>query len=394
MSATTRPRSGNGPRPDPARKVALDVLMRIDTAGAYANLALAGALGSSSLDTRDRAFVTELVYGTTRMRRACDWLADRHLHGDVEPEVRNILRLGVYQLTYLHTPAHAAVSATVSIAPRRARGLVNAVLRRVADHPVPPGVDPLHGGWPSTAIELSYPDWIVERLTDELGSSVTLDVLRAMNEPAKVHERVDGYVQDPASQAVVRQIDATPGTRIVDVCAAPGGKATGLAGSGAWVVAADRSAKRVGLIAQNVARLGLQGKIQPLVADGRSLPLAPGVWDAVLVDAPCSGLGSLRRRADARWRITPEDVTRLARVQTALLTAAAPLVRPGGRLVYSVCTLLTAETTAVDEHVRARVPGLTPVRPVPPFEPYGTGGILLPGSDDSDGMACFVYDVT
>ena len=122
--------------PADARRVALDALVRIDVDGSYANLVLPAMLAESSLTERDRAFATELVYGTTRMGRACDWLVDRFLLREVDPEVRAALRLGAYQLTYLRVPAHAAVSATVAVVPPRARGVVNAVLRRVADHPV------------------------------------------------------------------------------------------------------------------------------------------------------------------------------------------------------------------------------------------------------------------
>lgn len=376
-----------------ARHVALDTLMRIDTGGAFANLALSQALARSDLAARDRGLVTELVYGTTRMRRACDWLVDRYLVQAVQHDVRNVLRLGAYQLAFMHTPAHAAVSETVSLAPRRARGLVNAVLRRVADNPVPDVIDPLHGGWPSLAVQLSYPDWIVDRLVQERGEAAAIAALRAMNEPAQVHTRPDGYIQDLASQAVVAQLGVTPGMAIVDVCAAPGGKATGIAALGATVVAADRAPKRVGLIAQNVERLGLHDRVFPIVADGRALPLASGQWDGVLVDAPCSGLGSLRRRADARWRITSDDVARLSQVQTELVTAAAALVKKGGRLVYSVCTMLDAETVDVDAQLRSHLSNLTPVTPTEPFVAHGAGGMLMPSHQGSDGMACFVYTV-
>ena len=133
--------------------------------GGYANLVLANALADTALDARDRALVTELVYGTTRMRRACDWLVDRFLLDDLEPRVRSALRMGAYQLTYLRVPAHAAVSATVDVVPARARGLANAVLRRVSDNPVDPDAAPEVGGWPDLATRLSYPDWIVDRLT-------------------------------------------------------------------------------------------------------------------------------------------------------------------------------------------------------------------------------------
>src|SRR5690606_37619772 len=213
--------------------VALDVLDRIDARGAYANLALAGALERSGLAPADRRFATDLVYGTTRMRRACDHLVDRFLARPVEGRVRNALRLGAYQL------ALAAVSETVAAAPRPARGLVNAVLRRVAEAPA---------DWPDDATRLSVPDWVLDELTASLGRERALEALAAMNEPAAVTEREDGYVQDAASQAVAGAVGARPGERVLDACAAPGGKATALAGAGARVVAADVHPTRAGLV--------------------------------------------------------------------------------------------------------------------------------------------------
>ncbi|MGH9067692.1 MAG: transcription antitermination factor NusB, partial [Acidimicrobiales bacterium] len=200
--------------------MAVAAMVRIED-GAYANLALPEMLGRSGMAPRDRAFATELVYGATRMRRACDWLVDPHLRGPVQPEVRAALRLGAYQLAFAGTPAHAAVSATVSAALPRARGLVNAVLRRVAG-----GLPP---SWPDAGTELSYPDWIVARLVEDLGPGPARAALERMNRPPPVSTREDGYVQDLGSQWVVELVGAQPGQRVADLCAAPGGKATALA---------------------------------------------------------------------------------------------------------------------------------------------------------------------
>ncbi len=309
-----------------ARAVALDVLARIEDDGAYANLALSAALGRSGLSERDRAFVTALVDGTTRMRRACDHLVDRFVTRPVEPQVRRALRLGAFQLTFLHTPAHAAVAATVEVAPRRARGLVNAVLRRVSEQPLDPA-DP--DAWPDEGARLSYPDWIVARLVAELGQVRALQSLAAMNVPAPATVRADGYVQDAASAAVTSVVAAQQDELVVDLCAAPGGKATALAGTGARVIALDHTLNRSGLVVANAQDTGVAERVSVVAADGRSVPLLPGCVDAVLVDAPCSGLGTLRRRADARWRIDESDVARLAVLQGELLEAAAGLVRPG-----------------------------------------------------------------
>ena len=370
---------------DNARRLALEVLGRIERGGAYANLALRAALDRCDLDRRDRAFVTDLVYGTTRMRRACDHLIDRFLHDDIQPEVRTVLRLGAYQLHWAGVPPHAAVSATVAVAPRRVQGLCNAVLRRVADY---------QPTWPGPAVELSVPDWLIDRLVADLGLDDALAALAAMNRPAPAVVRDDGYYQDRASQLVA---DLTgeglvPGGRVLDLCAAPGGKATALAAAGASVVAADLRPARLGLVAQNADRLG--HAVALVAADGRTPPFRPGSFDRVLVDAPCSGLGVLRRRADARWRGGEADLADLALLQADLLAGAAALVRPGGQLVYSVCTVTEAETAGVDRRFRGAEPRAEPEpvgRPWRPHGDHGSGGLLLPQDLDSEGMAVFRY---
>jgi len=365
--------------------LALDVLSRIERDGAYANLALRAALNRCDLDRRDRAFATDLVYGTTRMRRACDYLLNQFIEHDVEPAVRTVLRLGAYQLHWAGVPAHAAVDATVSEAPQRARGLCNAVLRRVADY---------QPDWPDPAIQHSYPDWLVDRLVADLGSDHALTTLAAMNEPALPVARQDGYRQDRASQLVSTLVAdgiRPDGGPVLDVCAAPGGKATALASVGALVVAGDASVGRLGLVGDNARQLGLH--LSMVAADGRLPPFRSRAFQSVLVDAPCSGLGVLRRRADARWRVVESDVSDLARLQVELLRAALPLVAPGGRLFYSVCTLTAAETVDVDEAFRGATDA-RPAGPMPkPWRPHGTGGLLLPQDLDSEGMAVFAYRV-
>jgi 16S rRNA (cytosine967-C5)-methyltransferase len=325
--------------------------------------------------------VTGLVYGTVRMQRACDWLVDRFLFRDVEPDVRAVLRLGAYQLHFLQTPAHAAVAETVELVPGRARGLVNAVLRKVADAGPP-------GEWPDDATRLSYPDWIVDRLATDLGRDRALAALEQMNEPATVTERADGYIQDRASQEVAALLGAHEGDLVADLCASPGGKATLIAGQSLSLVAAgDRLLTRAGLVRENALALGLDAEVATYVADARHSPFRPATFDRVLVDAPCSGLGVLRRRPDARWRITSEAVDGLAALQKELLTAAADLTKPGGRVLYSVCTLTTAESGAVDEWAASALPTLV-AEPIPgdPWEPVGRGARLLPQTAGTDGM--------
>ena len=357
------------------------MLVRVDTGGAYANVALPAELSQSGLDERDRAFATELVYGVTRRRRALDWVLDAFLATPPPPPARAALRMGAYQLIELDTPAYAAVSATVAAAPRSHRGLVNAVLRRVADAGGP--------DWPDDATRLSYPDWILETLTTDLGRDAAIGALESMNSPASMHRREDGYVQDPSSQLVVEAMGVHAGDLVADVCAAPGGKASALAARGARVIASDSHRGRVGLLETNRRDLGAES-MHVVAADARHPPLRPDCFDAVLVDAPCSGLGTLRRRPDARWRIEPSAVPRLAGLQRALLDAAVDLLRPGGRLVYSVCTLTAAETLEVAAAASAdeRLEVLPP--PGEPWLAHGDGAMLLPGAEH-DGMALYLW---
>lgn len=365
-----------------ARGVAVDALVRIADGG-YANLILAPLLAESDLSERDRGFVTELVYGTTRMRRACDWLLAPFLKRPIEtldPPVAAALRIGAYQLRFLGTPAHAAVSATVDATPRAPRGLVNAVLRRLALAPP--------AEWPDLATRLSYPDWIVARLVDDLGQPDAIAALEQMNQPASATERGDGYIQDEASRLVAGFVAAQPGRITVDLCAAPGGKATAIASldQGGYVVAADLRAHRVDLVRENSRRLGATN-VGVVRADARRPPLAAGRADRVLVDAPCSGLGVLRRRPDARWRIRPSDVDDLVELQRQLLAGGIGLLGPGAHIVYSVCTLTEAETVGIDEWLASAHPELVAVPPpVAPWRRAGRGALLLPQAAGTDGM--------
>ncbi len=355
--------------------------------GARANVVVPELLDSCELDTRDRALVTELAYGACRMQRACDWLTGRHTRGRVDAQVRAALRVGAYQLGWTRIPPHAAVSATVDVVGGPGRAVVNAILRRVATDlgrgPVP---------WPDPATELSYPDWVVARLARDLGPASARSALVAMNRPASMTVRPDGYVQDRASQLVSAHVGARPGERILDVCAAPGGKATALAaaalsgGGPALVVAADLSPGRATTVAANATRLDTRD-LAVVVADGLVPPWRPASFDRVLVDAPCSGLGVLRRRPDARWRVQPGDVPRLAELQRRLLAAAVPLVRPGGVLVYSVCTLTREETAGIDSWLARTAPALQPLPPPgAPWQKAGRGALLVPQAADTDGM--------
>lgn len=408
------------------RRLAVEALVRIHEEGAYANIVVPAMLERSELDERDRALVTHLVYDTTRRRRSLDWLVDRHVLTPPDPTTRAVLRLGAEQLHFTAIPAHAAVNATVAAAPKRTRGFVNAVLRKLsreaaggkapaaAAAPDPGGAETgSEGGpggavrqapgraapditWPDIATRLSYPDWILARLVEDLGETDAHAALEAMNEAATVHRREDGYTQDLASQWVVDAVGARPGEVVADLCAAPGGKATGIAATGAKVVAGDIRASRVGLVSANVAKLGLGERVSVLQADAQAPPLRQGSFDRVLVDAPCSGLGVLARRPDARWRVAEDDVAALAALQRRIVDAAVPLLRPGGTFVYSACTMTTAETEGLDAHLGEVAPHLEPAAPVAgaPWRQRGRGHQLLPQDDGTDGMYLLVLRST
>jgi 16S rRNA (cytosine967-C5)-methyltransferase len=372
--------AGTEAAPRSARRVALDALRRIEADGAYANLVLGPMLASSGLGDMDRRFVTELVYGTTRMRRACDAVIDRFVTSPPDDATRSVLRLGAYQLLFAGVAPHAAVSETVGLAPKRTRGFVNAVLRKVARLSI------AEMSWPSDGARLSYPDWMVELFVAELGDDGLLALAR-MNQAPPVTERADGYVQDESSQWVAAAVDARAGERVLDVCAAPGGKATAIASGGAAVVANDQRFGRARLVQENALKLDLE--IPVVTADGIAPPFRESCFEAVLLDAPCSGLGALRRRADARWRIQANDITELASLQARLLASSAELVRPGGRLVYSVCTITAAESV---DHA---TPDGFEVDSTPPsvgaWRPFEQGWRVLPHDADTDGMVMIRY---
>ncbi len=433
---------GRRPIPPPpaisTRRIAIETLLRVED-GAFAHILLPQTLRSSGLAPRDRALVTDLVYGTVRMQRALDFLlssVSSRAVASLDPPVRAALRLGAYQLM-IGIPAHAAVGETVGVVDERARGFANGVLRALA-RKGPPFALPAGTDVASIAIRTSHPDWIVQAFVDAFGPADAVATLELDNEPPPVTLRVDpervstadltaeltaagadvapgvlvpgallvrhagdlsvlpaiadgrATPQDQASQAIVAVLDPQPGERILDVAAAPGGKATAAAermGGEGLVVAADLHAGRVRTVQRAADRIGLRPMVVTLVADGRHPPVREGAFDRVLLDAPCSGLGVLRRRPDARWRVQPSDVRDLADLQRVLLAAAARAVKPGGRLVYAVCTLSNEETLGVDAWARSELPELeAEPPPAPPWRPHGRGAILLPPDAHSDGM--------
>ena len=363
----------------PARRVAQRVLLRVFEDGAYADITFAAA--AAGLEDRERAFAQQLAYGTIQRARTLDHaieaLAGRAVNG-VDPPVRAALRLGAYQVAYLDgVPARAAVNESVELV-REARlekavGFANAVLRRVAE-----GGRSLVERLPErtageAALKHSYPDWVAELWWREHGKEEALDLMRALNEPPETVvrlnrrkpesarlegtpdpvlpdalrvERVDeaaieqglAWPQSRGSQLAGLAVGACEGERTLDLCAAPGGKATQLAGE---VVAVEKHPGRARQLEANCARLGATN-VTVVCSDALDLPAELTGFDHVLVDAPCSGLGVLNSRADLRWRARP-----LPELQADLLRVASERVRSGGTVLYSVCTINSEENEAI-----------------------------------------------
>jgi len=325
---------------------------RVFEEDAYADRAFRSL--ADGLDERDRAFAMQLAYGTVQRVRPLDHAIEtlgRRPVRKLDPPVRAALRLGAYQLGYLESvPAHAAANESVELV--RAAGLeravpfTNAVMRRLGE-----GIDDLLAGLgeetpAAAALKHSYPDWVAEAFWRELGSEDALALMRAQNEPPEraVREPTGGLLapwpQSRGSQLAGAAVGAKPGEQILDLCAAPGGKATQLVAAGADVVAVEKHPGRARELEENAARLG--APLQVVNADALELPRDLTGFDRVLVDAPCSGLGVLNSRPDLRWRAKP-----LAELQLDLLRVAVERVRPGGSITYAVCTIHKPENEDV-----------------------------------------------
>jgi 16S rRNA (cytosine967-C5)-methyltransferase len=429
---------------DGARLTAYDVLDGVSSRAAYANLLLPQLLRERQLEERDAAFATQLAYGTLRAQGTLDavlsGLVSRPL-AELDPRVLDLLRLGAYQLIDLRVPSHAAVDTTVDltrgIVGTGASGLVNAVLRKVAT-----GGD--REQWLATlggdagerlALATNHPRWIVDAWRDAIGGDEDLEaalladdaapevhlVARRVTREALVEEsggepgpwspfavRLHGgdpgrlpsvrsgtaAVQDEGSQLAALLLTRAPlegpDAAWLDMCAGPGGK-TGLLAAvrpdGVRITAADRAPHRAELVAKAVAG---EADVEVLAADGTQPPWAQGSFDRVLLDAPCTGLGALRRRPEVRWRRTPDDVPPLVELQTALLDSALTSVRVGGVVAYVTCSPHSAETVAVVDAVAGRDD--VEVIPVPPLFPEvpemarGDYGQLWPHRHGTDAM--------
>lgn len=442
---------GQGSEPSPARRVAFELLRRVEADGAYANLALPILIRSAGLEPRDAAFATELAFGTLRLRGRYDAVlsvcADRSV-ADIDRPVLDALRLGCHQLLAMSVPDYAAVSETVALvresAGRGAASFANAVLRRVAAQSWPSWCalvapplarDPL-GHW---EVAESHPRWIVRALGDALeacaASAELPALLAADNAPGHVTlvarpGRIDhddllaetggrpgryspwavavtgdparfpsvrsgaAGVQDEASQLVALALTRAEVTGAddawLDMCAGPGGKTADLAGlahrAGAALTAVEQHPHRAELV-----RTAVGDGATVITGDARGLVDSPQRFSRILLDAPCTGLGALRRRPELRWRRQPADLPALRALQAELLAAAAELLRPGGVVLYATCSPHVAETTAVVENVLrhrddlARVPA-APLLPEVPDAGCGDVARLWPHRHDTDGM--------
>lgn len=385
-----------------ARDVAFQVLRRVEEGGAFASRALDAALASAgSLDPREAGFATELVYGTLRRSLSLDAAlapCSRRPLDRVDPAARVALRMGAYQLLYLHTAPHAAVGEAVALAKRvdrgRAAGFVNAVLRALARDPRLPEPPPLAADPAGhVAVAESLPRWLAEEWVAWLGPEEALHLARAMNQPAPLSARsprrdellarlrAAGLEAAPAARspsglllrggsaaALARAAGDLPfqvqdegaqlatlyaagdlagrPARVLDACAAPGGKAFHLAellARGSEVVAVEIHPRKAEALAEEARARGLAVRVICADASAPIPGLAPASFDAVLVDAPCAGLGTLRRHPELKQRRRAEDLPRLAAVQAALLENALRYASPGAPVTYAVCSLSRAE---------------------------------------------------
>jgi 16S rRNA (cytosine967-C5)-methyltransferase len=428
----------DGERRGRGREIAFTVLRRVEEGGAFASRALDAALsGAGAIDPREAGLATELVYGTLRRAIALDAalekLSTRPL-AEVDPGARVALRLGAYEMLSLGTAPHAAVSEAVSLAKGvdhgRAAGFVNAVLRSLARDPLylpPPALESDPAGHVAAAEAL--PRWLAEEWVAWFGPAEALALAAAMNAPAPLVLRslrrddlaarlgAAGIAARPTARspagitvlgasvaAVARAASGLPfqvqdeaaqlvslyaaghlrgqGARVLDACAAPGGKAFHLAeilGEAGEVIAVEIHPRKAEALRREAERRGLEGRVRVICADAsRPLPgLEPRSFDAVLVDAPCTGLGTLRRHPELKLRRTAADPSRLAPSQRDILLACARYARPGAPVTYSVCSLTRAEGPEAARWATEQGLAPHPAPPVVPADVITAGGELL-----------------
>ena len=384
-----------------ARALCQRALMEWAKGTVFSDEILHGLLDRHPLSPADRGLLTELFYGVLRHLRQLDFLIAQLREGPLDERTRNLLRAGLYQIFHMRVPAHAAVHETVSMA-SATRGLVNAVLRRALREQESLSkqlaLEPL-------SVRESHPDFLVERWVARFGPDATEALCRLNNTPsenffrlnalktslerllqlqpdATVHDpdrgvlklrRIPsdwlesgwGYVQDPSTLLAPDLLNPKFGERVLDACAAPGGKTTYIAqkmGGRGRVIACDLYDSRVRRLKENVARLGAISVrvhlLDFLLLPEPESPLLEALFDRILLDVPCSNTGVIRRRVDVRWRLTEEDFVRMPVQQFALVRRAVPLLREGGVLVYSTCSLEAEENEAVVERIGRELPEL------------------------------------
>lgn len=414
------------------RRTALDILMRVERDRAFAEPILDRELSLGTLEGPDRGLLTELVYGVLRRQGTLDFLVNAfaaNRSSRLERAVLVILRLGLYQLFYLdRIPVSAAVNESVNLAKAvapRATGFVNAILRRAdRERQSLPWPDRENDPAAYIAARHSHPRWLVERWIEQLGVPEAEELAASMSEQAPLTIRVNtlkttretlmaefaaagiageptswaphgvriaskaavtalpGFseglftVQDESSQLAALFLDPQPGERVLDACAAPGGKATYLAQlmeNRGEILACDISAKKLRLVTEAATRLGI-GIIRTVAADAAKPDAIPdgSPFDRILLDAPCSGLGVIRRNPEGKWWKTPEDVARLAATQRNILDALAPRLRTGGVILYSTCSTMEAENEGIIDDFLSRNGGFV-LEDLNPFYPDATG---------------------
>lgn len=381
-----------------ARRAAHETIVRVLRDGAFADRALHGAAGD--LDQRERGQAKRLAFGAIQRRLTLDTLIDERVDRELDVEIRAALQIGVYELLFSDgTPNRAAVASAVELAkPNLGFKLVNAVLRQIAEQSGGiklPSDDTPEGA----AIRHSHPLWLVKRWWSWLGPNATRALLAAGNRPTDLvlranglraedgyevpgapfdpeipeARRVDGPLDvlgDPAwhegryvamsygSMCAARAVDPQPGERILDMCAAPGGKTTHMAdlmGGTGTIVALEKHGGRARALRRTCQRVGADN-VEVVHADALEYDFEPGSFDRVLLDAPCSGLGTLASHPDLRWRIQEGDLREVERLQAKLLAVAQRAVKPGGRIVYSVCTLNPGEELQPEGEIRRLLP--------------------------------------
>jgi 16S rRNA (cytosine967-C5)-methyltransferase len=329
-------------RVSPARRVAFRVLERVSEGGHANDLLYRECL---DMESRDAGLAEEITLGVLRRQGQLDYLIEEWSGRDTEDmdlPVLIALRMGAYQMMFLdRIPPHAAVSESVELArmagQRSAVGFVNAVLRKARKGPVE---------WPTLSLELGTPGWLLQRWDQQFGEEAAEGIARAALLPPEKHRRGDRFM-DIGSQSIVPLLELQPGMRMLDLCAAPGNKtAQALETPDVFVVACDRQHRRL------EALRGMRAELVVLDA-AEALPLRPD-FDRILVDAPCSGTGTLGRNPEIKWRMRPGDLLRQQERQVRILRNALELLRPGGRLVYSTCSLEVEENEHVIEHPHVR----------------------------------------